>query len=82
MLDDPQAAFGRINRRRLKAGKEGDVIIRRVEIRMIEKLNASKLKRSRKRSLSWNSLRQRHVEARPGKDRGTCCGPVLPNSDS
>src|ERR1700691_4154102 len=70
VLDDPQAASERINRRRLKDVEEGDVVVGRVEIRVIEHVERVEVQAQLETLAELELLAQRHVEAyleRPAK---------------
>ena len=67
---------GRRDRRRLESREERHVVVRCIEIRMIEEIErVDALKRMRKRSWNQEFLRQSSCRTGPGKARGTCCGP-------
>ncbi len=78
----PRLPNGRKRRRRRIVGEECDVVVRRIEIRMVEDIERIEVEAQAEAFVRNEFLAEGHVKAQAGRDRGTGCGRCFEKSDS
>ena len=81
VLDHAQAALRGESRRTLKVGEKGNVVVRSVEIGMVENIERVGFKVQTESFLDWELFGQAHVEAHLERARKVL-RPVVPYKDS